>query len=196
MIAGCTRCRPTWSKAYSSASRTARLACPRLPGAPVDPVAERRVLPRPPDDVGQRDAADDAVALVRGQHGERERRPGRPRALVELELEALAGDRVEALVPRRVPRARVLAVRAAQRSCSSTSSSAVGRIAVGGSSRRRRRGSCEPGDRRAGDGEVGDGEDRQMGQGRPSPPALLSAASSASSAGRKGNSADTTCIAS
>src|SRR6185437_15377887 len=80
----------------------------------VDPVAERGVLPRPADDVRQRDAANQAVALVGGEDGEGEGAAGGPRALVELELEPLARDGVEALVARRVPRLRVIAVGAAQ----------------------------------------------------------------------------------
>ena len=81
----------------------------------VDPVAERRVLPRAAHHVREGDAADEAVGEVGVEDGEGVGAPGRPRALVEVELQALAGLGVEALVARRVPRAGVLAIGLAQR---------------------------------------------------------------------------------
>src|SRR4051812_8852844 len=97
------------AEAYRSRRMPARAA------GVVDPVAERRVLPRAAHDVGQRDAPDEPLAAARVEDREGEGAARGPGLRVEVELERLAAARVEARVARGLPRSRVVAVGQAQR---------------------------------------------------------------------------------
>ena len=138
MTAGWTRCSPACSKANANVEAGGPRRVAAAAAADVDPVAERRVLPGAAHDVGQRDAAHDAVAAPGVEDREGVGAPRRPGLGVEVELERLAGEGEE----RRVARGShgVVWSRLAWRSARKASASrgSVGRIAVASWSRRTR----------------------------------------------------------
>ena len=135
MIAGCTRCRPTCSKANARRAGPRAVACPRPPARLVDPVAHAR-----------RSATALRTMLKRADPGRRGGRPppGRARRSRSrgpaaharwCERDPAAGRRAVKNDCRRGSGshgARSSRLSQPQRDCSSASSGAVGRIAVGG----------------------------------------------------------------
>jgi len=194
----------------------ADVAWPRPPGRGRHPVAERRVAPRAPDDVPQRDTSDDRVAGFAVEHGERVAGAQLPRLDVAPQRLDLPGARVVQLGVDRLPRAGVRPVgdddggRTRSRPARSTggsrsaprrggSSGDVTEHARERSTRAPRRPCRVYAKRWSATRAITDQPTTSAARwasAPPMPPESLSAASVASSAARNGNRAETTRIAS